>query len=142
MALAVMHKLTKAAGDKDLAQVTEFASHLNHYLQHPYLRLQERRGFFTDAAENGKREAILLQKYLHLNDQPFTSALYSESNKSFAELRAKAYAKELSKKQDSSAHSSNKSGPNRPPLNQGNQGNKTSEYGAKAELSEQSSGVA
>jgi hypothetical protein len=135
MALAAMHKLTEAYGDGDLAQVTEFASVLNHYLKHDYLRLQERRDFFTDAAENGRSEAILLQKYLRLNDQPFTFPLYCEAKKSFSELRAKAFAKDLSKKQPSSAHSSNKPGQNCPPRNAGHKRNKTNESGAKAEPS-------
>ena len=62
MALAAMHKVTEAVAEGHLARVTDFESVLNHFLQHSYLRLQERRDFFADAVENGKNEAILLQK--------------------------------------------------------------------------------
>jgi hypothetical protein len=87
-----MHKVTEAVADGYLARVTDFASVLNHFLQHAYLHLQERRDFFADAVENGKSEAILLQKYLRLGDQPFASPLYAEAKTSFAELRAKDFA--------------------------------------------------
>jgi hypothetical protein len=122
MALAAMHKVTESIYDGDLARVTDFSSVLDHFLQNAYLRLQERRDFFTDAAENGKAEAILLQKYLRLGEQPFASPLYTDSKKSFAELRAKAFALELSKSQASSSARSSKPTYS-PPTNKGGKGN-------------------
>ena len=47
--------------------------------------------------ESGKSEAVLLQKYLWEQDQPYVSQLYRDTKEKFAELRSQAYAKEFNK---------------------------------------------
>lgn len=95
VSLAALHDLSKAISTSDLDAATESISVLHHFLVSGYERLQERLDFFADSLESGKSEAILLQKYLREDDHPFSSTLYRDTKKKFAELRSKAFAKAL-----------------------------------------------
>ena len=59
--------------------------------------MQERVDFFSDSVESGKSQAVLLQKYLREQDQPYGSQLYRDTKENFAELCSQAYAKEFNK---------------------------------------------
>lgn len=96
-ALAASHKVAEALAAGDIAAATDAFAVVHHYTNASYSRVQERVDFFADALESGKSEAILLQKYLREDDQPYTSALYRNTKSEFAKLRAQAYAKEFNK---------------------------------------------
>ena len=96
-ALAASHKVAEALSARNIQAATEAFSVLHHYLQASYERVQERVDFFSDSVEFGKSEAVLLQKYLREQDQPYVSQLYRYTKEKFAELCSQAYAKEFNK---------------------------------------------
>lgn len=108
-ALAACHKVAEALAAGDASAATDAFSIVHHFTQSTYERVTERVDFFTDALDSGKSEAILLQKYLREDDHPYTSALYRNTKKKFAELRSQAYAKEFNKQ---NAQGSRKGGNN------------------------------
>lgn len=96
-ALSAPHKVTEALAAGHTSDATDAFSVLYHYLQASYERVQERINFFADSVESGKSEAVLLQKYLREQDQPYASKLYRDTKEKFSELRSHAYAKEFNK---------------------------------------------
>lgn len=96
-ALAASHKVAEALAAGDITAATDAFAVVHHFTTASYSRVQERIDFFADALESGKSEAILLQKYLREDDQPYSSDLYRKTKSEFAKLRAQAYAKEFNK---------------------------------------------
>ena len=96
-ALAASHKVAEALSSGNRQAATEAFSVLHHYLQASYERVQERLDFFSDSVESGKSEAVLPQKYLREQDQPYVSQLCRDTKQKFAQLRSQAYAKDFNK---------------------------------------------
>lgn len=103
VAISGVHQLADSLANGEVGSATEYLSVLSHFLEAGYSRLQERKDFFCYGAENGKSESILLDRYLRSEHQPFTSSLYKNTSKKFAEIRAVAFAKELNKTHAQSA---------------------------------------
>jgi hypothetical protein len=96
MAISDMHNLASSIQEGDISAITEHSSVLSHYLCNIYSRTLERRDF-AEAVENGKPDAILLQKYARLEDKPCESTRYRDVTEFFADLCAKTNAKEITK---------------------------------------------
>ena len=95
--LAAFHVSTNALVAKDFTQALEAFAVPNYHALAAHEHVQERIDFSSDCVECGKSQALLLQRYLRWEYQPYVYSLYGTTKQKFAELRAQAYAKEFNK---------------------------------------------
>lgn len=79
-------KVAEAPSSTHTQAATEAFSFLHHYLQASYERVQERAHSLSDSGISEHSEAVILQKYLHEQEQPYILKHYQGTKEKFAEL--------------------------------------------------------